>query len=111
MRFEYRNLVCDTSGAKLEVTLYGKEVHWYNIIAPSENNEGTVNCLNINGTADVWYGYTYEDIDCSSTSEINDKWPERIYDECPSVRFLYEPSNNNSKPLHNSYGDWVVKCW
>lgn len=110
MRFEYKNLKCATSGAKLEVTLYGKKVHWYNIVAPSEVNEGTVNCTNINGTANVWYGYTYTDVDCSSSSEINDKWPERIYDECPSVRFLYEPSKNNSKPVYNSSGEWRVIC-
>lgn len=87
-----------------------QKIHWYNIAGPSEVNEGTVDCLNINGTADVWYGYTYTDVDCSSSSEINKKWSDKIYDECPSIRFYYKASKNNSKPVHNNDGEWKVIC-
>ena len=109
LEYRYKNLICEETNAALSVSLYACKIEWYNIIFPSEYLVGTKNCSGLNAGNDYWYGWTYENIDCSSASEIEDKFGGS-YDQSYNIRYQYEVSNNNGKYIHNNYDEWQVIC-
>ncbi len=109
LEYRYTNLKCDNENAKLEVTLYAKKIRWYNILEPSEFKVGSKEASGINGSSGIWYGYTYRNIDCSSSSDIVDKWDYNLA-ESANIRYYYAISNNNRSYLHNKNGEWRVIC-
>ena len=109
LEYRYKNLKCEEANAALSVSLYASKIEWFNILIPSEYLVGTKICSGLNAANDFWYGWTYENIDCSSVSEILDEF-DGNFDDSPNMRYYYEVSNNNGKYIHNNRGEWQVIC-
>lgn len=109
LQYRYRNLKCDSTSATLNTKLYAYKVHWYNVLNPSESLVGTSSATGINANnSSIWYGRTYNNIDCSSYKEILDAFDWMMLDDAYSIRYYYQIANNNGKKIYNSSGQWQI---
>lgn len=109
LEYRYKNLTCDEENATLSVSLYARKIKWSDILSPSQYKVGTKNCSGLNATDGYWYGWTYENIDCSSSGDITSQFASSM-DEGYNIRYYYEVANNNGKYISNDYGEWQVIC-
>lgn len=107
--YEYTNLKCSNTNAKLTVNLYARKIRWFDFFSPHEYRVGGYVSSGINGPASIWYTGSFNDVECASVSEIQNKYSYN-FDNSWNLRFYYDISDNNGELIWNNKGEWLVHC-
>lgn len=109
--YRYCNLKCDESNAKMSTALYACRIKWYSPFTTVEQKIDQIAARGLNdGTSTTWYSYTFNDVECNSVAEIQNKWTAWNFDECYNLFFEYIISDNNGEKIRNYAGQWQVIC-